>query len=116
MKVQRVKNEFGMVVKVFCASCKYKDLTRAYSLRHCNNLHKDVKPCGVCKLWKMSDQLKKAGQAQGLVKCQEYQMFLLALREKESQDILSGKRVMKKSIMEIRADFEKKHGSIYFPM
>lgn len=114
MKVQRVKNEFGMVVKVFCASCKYKDLTRAYSLRHCKDLHKDVKPCGVCKQWQMSEQLKMAGQALGMVKRQEYLMFLLAVREKEDQDILSGKRVKVKSIMEIRAEFEKKNGSIYF--
>ena len=116
MKVQRVMNEFGMVVKVFCASCKYKDVTRAYSLRYCNDWHRDVKPCDVCKLWQMSDQLKKAGQSQGLVKCHEYQMFLLEVREKEMQDILSGKRVKVKSIMEIRAEFEKKYGSIYCPM
>ena len=116
MKVQRVMNEFGMVVNVFCASCKYKDVTRAYSLRYCNDWHRDVRPCDVCKLWRMSDQLKMAGQAQGMVKCREYLMYLLEVREREMQDILSGKIVKLKSIFTIRAEFEQKHGSIYCSM
>jgi hypothetical protein len=42
-------------------------------------------------------------------------MYLVAVREEESQSEQMGMRVKKKSIAQIRAEFEGEHGSIYEP-
>ena len=63
-----VPNSHGIAVRVWCASCHYKDYTRANSLRRCKKLHKDVKPSGCCKHWQMSETMKSAGCSMGVVR------------------------------------------------
>ena len=66
-KVDRFKwarNEQGIRVKMCCASCAHKDLTRAVSKRYCSITGKCVDPLDVCESWEMSDQMKVAGLLQ----------------------------------------------------
>ena len=66
-KVDRFKwarNEQGIRVKMCCASCAHKDLTRAVSKRYCSITDKCVDPLDVCDSWEMSDQMKVAGLLQ----------------------------------------------------
>ena len=62
------RNAYGIQVKRCCASCQYKDLTRAFSLRRCMKHHKDVEPSGCCKHWVMSGTMKSAGCSMGVVR------------------------------------------------
>jgi len=55
------ENKHGIRVRCWCASCLYKELTRAVTVRRCSKHHKDVKPTGYCKHWQMSHQLEQAG-------------------------------------------------------
>jgi len=50
----------------------------------------------------------------GLVKKKAYLMFLMNTRDAEFKLKEQGKNVVFKSIEEIRAEFERLHGSIYF--
>ena len=106
-------NAFGVVINKCCASCAFKDLTRAVSQRRCKKTGKSVNPCGYCKQWAMSRQLQMAGRSQGKVKRKEYLMHLVAVREEELQAEQRGLKIKPKSIAEIRAEFERKNGSIY---
>ena len=63
-----VANDHQIAVKVWCASCQYKSLTRAVTLRRCTKHNKDVKPSGCCKSWEMSEQLQMAGASLGVVR------------------------------------------------
>lgn len=106
-------NAFGVVINKCCASCTFKDLTRAVSQRRCKKTGKSVSPSGYCKQWAMSRQLQMAGRSQGKVKRKEYLMHLVAVREEELQVEQRGLKIKPKSIVEIRAEFERKNGSIY---
>ena len=106
-------NAFGVVINKCCASCAFKDLTRAVSQRRCKKTGKSVSPSGYCKQWAMSRQLQMAGRSQGQVKRKEYLMHLVAVREEELQAEQRGLKFKPKSIAEIRAEFERKNGSIY---
>ena len=109
----QTKNAFGVVINKCCASCAFKDLTRAVSQRRCKKTGKSVSPSGYCKQWAMSRQLQMAGRSQGKVKRKEYLMHLVAVREEELQAEQRGLKIKPKSIAEIRAEFERKNGSIY---
>ena len=109
----QTKNAFGVVINKCCASCAFKDLTRAVSQRRCKKTGKSVSPSGYCKQWAMSRQLQMAGRSQGQVKRKEYLMHLVAVREEELQAEQRGLKIKPKSIAEIRAEFERKNGSIY---
>lgn len=106
-------NAFEVDVTKCCASCAFKELTRAVTQRRCGKHLIDVRSWEVCKCWTMSEQLKMAGRAQGRVKRKEYLMYLVAEREDESLAEQTGLKVRPKSIAEIRAEFEREHGSIY---
>ena len=109
----QTKNAFGVVINKCCASCTFKDLTRAVSQRRCKKTGKSVSPSGYCKQWARSRQLQMAGRSQGKVKRKEYLMYLVAVREEELQAEQRGLKIKPKSIAEIRAEFERKNGSIY---
>ncbi len=113
MRLARTENTFGIQVNQCCASCTYKDLTRAVSLRRCTKHGEDVRPRDVCECWAMSEQLQLAGRTQGRVKRKEYLMYLVAVREEESQSEQMGLKIKAKSIAQVRAEFEREHGSIY---
>ena len=54
-------NKYGIEVKVCCASCKYKKLTRT-TMRYCRMKKVKVSPHGVCDQWEMSNLLKSIGK------------------------------------------------------
>lgn len=107
------KNAFDVVVNKCCASCAFKDLTRAVTLRRCMKHGKGVRADEVCADWTISEQLQMAGRSQGRVKRKEYLMYLVAVREEESSAAQMGLKTKAKSIEQIRAEFEAQHGSIY---
>ena len=106
-------NTFGITVNKCCASCAFKDLTRAVSLRRCRKHGRDVRARDACECWTMNEQLKMAGRTQGRVKRKEYLMFLVAEREDESLAEQMGLTVEPKDIAQIREEFERKHGSVF---
>ena len=61
----------------------------------------------------MSHTQRMAGFARGSVKCREYLMFVLAVREDEALAIERGEEVEIKTLDELRAEFLKNHGEIY---
>ena len=54
-----------------------------------------------------------AGFARGSVKCREYLMFVLAVREDEALAIERGEAVEVKTIEALRAEFLEHHGEFY---
>ena len=54
-----VKNPYGIVIKVCCASCQWKQLTSSLMSRKCRRLKRRVKPRHCCGLWGMSDALRE---------------------------------------------------------
>ena len=61
----------------------------------------------------MSHTQRMAGFARGSVKCREYLMFVLAVREDEAEALERGEEIEIKTIDELRAEFLKNHGEIY---
>lgn len=116
MKIKITTNRFGLKVKMCCASCQFKDLTRASSKRWCNRQEKNTKPDYLCSLWQMSQQMRTAGMSKGDVKRKEYLMFVLATHQCEDEARERGEEVMPKSLAEIREEFEAKYGEIYVKM
>ena len=114
-RMPQERNKFGVVVNCCCASCSLKDLTRKTTARLCLKNGKEITKPGesVCASWAMSEELRMAGLGRDRVKCKEYLMYLLAVREKEGSLEQSGLDVKPKSNDEIRAEFEKQYGSIY---
>lgn len=49
------RNAYGVRVKRCCASCMFKDMTRATATRYCTKKEHKVNPRDVCDLWKMSN-------------------------------------------------------------
>ena len=107
-------NANGVTVKVCCASCEFKTW-KADCMRWCTKRKAEVAAGNYCNRWRMSEQMKRAGKrGDGRVKRKEYLRFLLEVREAEWRAEEQGQAVPEKSIEEIRALFEQKHGSIYF--
>ena len=112
----RYRNIYGILINRCCASCRFKDLTRLMTSRYCTQHHKGVKPKGCCKQWEISDQLEAAGSAGGKVKRKDYLRYVLQVRADESLADQMGIHAPHKSIDQIRSEFEKNHGSIYFEL
>ena len=49
----------------------------------------------------------------GKVKKQEYLKYLASVRDTEARAIQLGHKIQRKTIEEIRSEFEQEHGSIY---
>ena len=113
MKKVFTKNTHGIVVKKCCASCAYRDLSKADVLRFCTQHKKGVKASGLCCLWEMSKQAQLAGWSQGQVKRKEYLMYLVTACEDRKLATQLGLHIEAKSNEEMRAKFEQEQGSIY---
>lgn len=111
MKVKR--NKFRILVKKCCMSCVYKDLTRCSGKRFCLKQVMDVKKDFYCQRWRMCHNQRMAGFARGKVKCREYLMYVLAVREDEAQTIERGEEIEIRTIPQLRAAFRENHGEIY---
>lgn len=104
-----VRNQFDVRIKKCCASCAFKDLTRAVTERYCTEHAKTVKACEFCKSWRMSSLLQSMQLSDGQVKRREYQLYLLKVRTEELE-----KKVKKqKSIEIVREEFESQYGSVF---
>ena len=106
-------NKFRIRVKKCCMSCSHKDLTRCVGKRFCLKQEIDVKKDFYCPKWRMSHTQRMAGFARGSVKCREYLMFVLAVREDEALAIERGEEIEIKTLDELRAEFLKNHGEFY---
>ena len=106
-------NGYGIAIPKRCATCAHKGQTRLMTKRQCLAHEKEVKPKGVCSLWKMSDQMKAAGRGGGRIKRIEYLKYLASVRETESIALQNGLTIKPKPIAEIRSEFEQEHGSIF---
>ena len=113
MNKKYVRNVHGITVKKCCASCAYKDLSKANHVRFCTQRKKEVKSCGRRSLWEMSKQAQLAGWSQGRVKRKEYLEYLLTECEDWKLATQLGLHIEAKSIEEIRVKFEQEQGSIY---
>ena len=109
----KYRNSHGIEIEMCCASCRYKDLTRLMTARFCTEHQKRVKPRECCYEWALSDQLEAAGSAGGKVKCKAYLKFVIAVREEEVLAEQRGLKFVRKSIDQIRQEFEKNNGSIF---
>ncbi len=67
-RFEYVANAYGIAIKKACVSCAHKQLARSLKKRHCAEHEAEVKPSHVCSLWKMSEQVKQAGCARGVVR------------------------------------------------
>ena len=109
----KYRNCHGIEIKVCCASCRFKDLTRLMTSRYCTQRNKSVKPKSRCKQWAISEKLEAAGSAGGKVKRKEYLRYVLEVRSDESLADKLGIPTPQKTIDQIRQEFEKNNGSIY---
>lgn len=107
-KVKFRRNAFGIQVKLCCASCAYKCLTRSVSQRVCTKHNKEVRACEVCECWKMSGLMKSFCKSDGEIKRREYQLYLMNIRKCEAENGME-----ERSIEDIRREFESQFGSIY---
>lgn len=111
-----MKNQHGIEIRVCCASCRHKDLTRLISSRFCLQHHKSVKPRGHCKEWAMSEQMEAAGSGRGKVKKKAYLKYVLEVREDESLADQLGIKFPHKTLEQIRKEFEEKNDSIFLSL
>ena len=112
-KVRTKRNRFRIKVKKCCMSCSFKDLTRCVGKRFCLKQEMDVPKDFYCTKWRMSHTQRMAGFARGTVKCREYLMYVLAVREDEALAIERGEEIEEKTIAQLRAEFLENHGEFY---
>lgn len=68
ISLETVTNGYGIRIKRACMSCAHKDYTRARKLRLCCVTLDQVSQYHVCEKWTLSEQLEKAGSANGVVR------------------------------------------------
>ena len=96
-----------------CMSCAHKEETEMKTIRVCS-LDKVVHHRHhMCHDWQFSCTMQAAGTSGGRIKRREYLMFALAIRLEEQEAEEKGQEVVPKTIEEIRAAYEKEHGSIF---
>ena len=61
----------------------------------------------------MSLQQRMAGYPRGKMKCREYLMYVLAVREDEELAIERGEEVTIKTVNQLRKEFREHHGEIF---
>ena len=64
MKIETVRNGYGIAVKKICASCKHKLIMNS-GVRICQKMEIKVEQQCHCRLWEMRDGLKNAGLQNG---------------------------------------------------
>ena len=63
-----VRNKYGVIVMIYCASCVHKVMCRSMFKRRCRLTGKDVAPLDVCKNWEISNLLRNVGRSKGVVR------------------------------------------------
>ena len=104
-------NKNGIRVSKGCFSCAHKAYDESDNdVRICKLDHEAHPRCHQCPHWKMHPGLQKAGEGGGKVKCLAYLMHIAKIRAQES------KKEEPRDVIEIRAEYEREHGSIYVVM
>lgn len=62
------RNPYGIRIKMCCASCQHKAISRLLTVRHCKEHARKVQSSELCECWKMASQLKNVGSSQGDVR------------------------------------------------
>lgn len=96
-----VRNNYGVAIVKCCASCRFKKMDARY--RVCVKGEGLVASSWVCDKWEMSVNFQNAGKGNGSVKKGSYLQYCLDCREKYKE----------MPLLEIRAEYIKKNGSIY---
>ena len=109
--IYHTRNKHGVRVARCCLSCACKLYTRENVLRQCA-LDGLCHSCyHICHDWEMSRTIQGAGTSGGKIKRREYLMYAMSVRQREEEMKIDQELCM--SIEDIRAEFEKEHGSIY---
>ena len=111
--VFHTRNKHGIRMARCCMSCAHKEETELMTKRVCALDKVTHHRCHMCHDWEMSAQMQGAGTSGGRIKRREYLMYALDIRLQEQDAEENLLPVVPKSIEEIRAAFEKEHGSIY---
>lgn len=112
--MKTVQNEYGISIKVCCASCVFKALDSG-GLRICTNGRGQVKRTDSCDGWMMKKGFEKAGKGGGKVKKGDYLRSNHEQRQREMQLFFDGKIKDKElsNNAQLRTKYEKLHGDIY---
>ena len=96
------KNAHGINIAKCCASCNFNNgvADNAGLRRICQHGEGNVKPSDYCRTWMMKPELDNVGLGGGRVNKKSYIDFV-------------NNNIMKLSLSDIRAEFEKKNGSRY---
>jgi hypothetical protein len=62
------RNPYGIRIKMCCASCEHKAISRLQTVRFCKEHTRKVQSSDLCLKWKMASQLKNVGSSQGDVR------------------------------------------------
>ena len=113
VKTEVVTNKFHIRVKKCCMSCAFRDLTQCAGTRICSKRDAKVKKNHVCEQWELHLNQRMAGFPRGRIKCKEYLMYVLAVREDEALAIERGEDIEIRTIAQLREAFRENHGEIY---
>ena len=114
MKIEYVRNEHGINIKVCCASCKMRKITSQRG-RVCGLRGNKVKAGNCCDRWEMNRRLQNAGMSGGQVKSWRYLSYYRERWTEQRSALLEGRITATQmlSVKEIRDEFETENGSIY---
>ena len=62
------RNPYGIRIKMCCASCEHKVISRSVTVRYCKEHARKVQSSELCACWKMSFQMKAVGKSLGDVR------------------------------------------------
>ena len=109
------KNRNGISVVVCCASCRHCKLDKRARL--CLKGEGIVPPSYLCSDWERRDVYDIVGNGDGTIKKARYLRYALEEMEKDDNAYLlasmRNERYVRKSITEIRHEYETKFGNIY---
>ena len=98
---QYYPNKYNIKIVKCCASCSHKEFDKG-CIRICKHMGMLVKSNGLCGDWNIRTELDRAGACGGRVKKKHYLEYLADHEYKGTMQL-----------KELRAEYEKKYGSIY---
>lgn len=111
--VFHTRNSHGIRMARCCMSCAYREETELKTQRTCALDKVEHHRYHMCRDWEMNGSMQGVGTSGGRIKRREYLMYVLAIRLEEQLAEEKQQLVTPKSVEEIRAEFEREHGSIY---
>ncbi len=108
-------NQHGIPIRKCCASCRKRKVNNDKG-RYCERSGTAVAGSQYCKRWVMSPLLQNAGKGGGQVKSIGYLNYYRERRIKQHNNVKAG-RITADGLLkaaDIRREYEREHGSIYF--